>query len=60
MAIDCNRRDEIMRLIALILILLSGVVGFVFSYGFAYREVSGALYSSTATMQSSTSLNANE
>lgn len=46
-----------MRLIALILILLSGVVGFVFSYGFAYREVSGALYSPTATMQSSTSFN---
>jgi hypothetical protein len=46
-----------MRIIALILTLLSGVVGFVLSYGIAYREVSGALYSPTATMQSSTSLN---
>jgi len=46
-----------MRIIALILILLSGAVGFVFSYGFAYREVSGALNSSTATMQSSAASN---
>ncbi len=46
-----------MRIIALILALLSGVVGFVVSYGFAYREVTGMLYSSTATMQSSASFN---
>lgn len=46
-----------MRIIAMILILLSGAIGFVVSYGVAYREVSGALFSSTATMQSSASFN---
>lgn len=45
-----------MRIIALILILISSVVGFMASYGFAYRKVTGVLYSSAATMQSSTSL----
>lgn len=46
-----------MRIIALVLVLLSSVVGFVVSYGVAYREVTGMLYSSTATMQTSASFN---
>ena len=50
---------RIMRIIALVLALLTGVVGFVVSYGIAYREVSGMLYSSTATMQTSASFNNN-
>jgi len=50
---------RIMRIIALILVLLTGVVGFVVSYGVAYREVTGMLYSSTATMQTSASFNNN-
>ncbi len=49
-----------MRVIALILVLITSVVGFVMSYGFAYRKVSGVLYSSTDTMQSSTTANADK
>ncbi len=45
-----------MRVIALILILITSVIGFVVSYGFAYKKVTGVLYSSTATMQSSVSV----
>jgi len=56
MTSDCDREVGIMRIIALILVLISGVVGFMASYGFAYRKVTGILYSSTATMQSSTSV----
>jgi hypothetical protein len=40
-----------MRLWALILILLSCVVGFIVSYGFAYTKVSGVLYSTTGSVQ---------
>jgi hypothetical protein len=40
-----------MRIWALILILLSCVVGFVFSYGFAYKKVSGVLYSTAGSAQ---------
>ncbi|GAB1351274.1 MAG TPA: hypothetical protein PLK28_20725 [Candidatus Rifleibacterium sp.] len=45
-----------MRVIALILVLITSVIGFVMSYGFAYRKVTGVLYSSSATMQSSASV----
>lgn len=42
-----------MRVIALILVLITSVIGFAVSYGFAYRKVTGVLYSSSETMQSS-------
>jgi hypothetical protein len=51
---DCDREVGIMRISALVLVLLSSVIGFVMSYGFAYQKVTGVLYSSAATMQSST------
>ncbi|GAB4271380.1 MAG: hypothetical protein Kow0029_09010 [Candidatus Rifleibacteriota bacterium] len=40
-----------MRLWTLIILLLSCVVGFIFSYGLAYTKVSGALFSSTGSAQ---------
>lgn len=55
-ALDCDREVGIMRVIALILVLVTSVIGFIMSYGFAYKKVTGVLYSSTATMQSSASV----
>ncbi len=40
-----------MRIWALILVLLSCVVGFVVSYGFAYSKVTGLLYTSAGSVQ---------
>ncbi|HNX74194.1 MAG TPA: hypothetical protein PLM07_20000 [Candidatus Rifleibacterium sp.] len=48
-----------MRVIALILALVTSVIGFAVSYDFAYRQVTGVLYSPSATMQSTTSASAN-
>jgi hypothetical protein len=40
-----------MRIWTLILLLLSCVVGFIFSYGFAYTKVTGVLYTSAGSVQ---------
>ncbi|MDN5278896.1 MAG: hypothetical protein PWR01_2861 [Clostridiales bacterium] len=40
-----------MRIWALILLLLSCVVSFVVSYGFAYTKVSGVLHSTAGSVQ---------
>ncbi len=45
-----------MRVIALILALITSVIGFAVSYDFAYRKVTGVLYAPSATMQSTTTV----
>ncbi len=48
-----------MRIIAIILTLVVTLVGFVLSYGYTYKKVSGYLYSSP-DMQLSVSVNSEE
>jgi len=42
-----------MKILATILVLLSTVLGFVFSYGYAYKEVSKMLYTPSEQTQPS-------
>lgn len=44
-----------MRLWALILVMLSCLIGFVVSYGFAYSKVAGLLTTSAGSVQAPTS-----
>ncbi len=53
---DCDREVGTMRVIALILALITSVIGFAVSYDFAYRKVTGVLYAPSATMQSTTTV----
>jgi hypothetical protein len=55
---ESDKEVIVMRVIALILVLITSAIGFVVSYGFAYRKVTGVLYSSSETVQSSVSTTA--